>query len=108
MNIAILLAISDLTSDHRDQERFPLLMDAPVSSFGKKKTSQLFKVLNSINNQQIIIALKDYIDENPSDNSLFIMDEFKNVKRDKAMWVKLDRPFNKKELETLNTNIFDI
>ena len=32
------------------------------------------------------------------------MDEFKNVKRDKAMG-KIDRPFNKKELETLNTNI---
>ena len=45
MNIAILLAISDLTSDHRDQERFPLLMDAPVSSFGKRKHPNYSKYL---------------------------------------------------------------
>ena len=107
MNIAILLAISDLTNDVRE-DRYPLLMDAPVSSFGKKKTSQLFKVINSIQNQQTIIVLKDYIEENVDDGSLFISSDFKNVKRNKAMWVKLDRPFDKKRLETLNTNVINI
>jgi DNA sulfur modification protein DndD len=103
MNISILMAISDLTKETQD-ENYPFLMDAPVSSFGENKKTELLNELYKVSNQQTLIFLKDYLkyDEN---GKLFVMPEFDEVSKNKALWIKLKRPFDPKKIETLETII---
>lgn len=103
MNISILMAISDLTKETQD-ENYPFLMDAPVSSFGENKKTELLNELYKVSNQQTLIFLKDYLkyDDN---GKLFVMPEFKEVSKNKALWIKLKRPFDPKKIETLETII---
>lgn len=107
MNISILLAISDLANEVRD-ETYPMIFDAPTSSFGETKTGDFLNLIYETSNQKIIL-LKDFIGsiKNPdgSIKELFIKDEFNTIKRKKAFWVKLERPFDKNELSTINTEV---
>lgn len=107
MNISILLAISELANEVRD-ETYPMIFDAPTSSFGETKTGDFLNLIYETSNQKIIL-LKDFIGsiKNPdgSINELFIKDEFKSIKREKAFWVKLERPLDKNELSTINTEV---
>ncbi len=103
MYIAILMAISDLTKETQD-EHYPMLMDAPVSSFGEIKKRELLDMIYNVKNQQTIIFFKDYLDVDEN-NKLFILPEFDKVKKESAQWAKLERPFDSEKLETLNTII---
>ncbi|QQX76001.1 MULTISPECIES: AAA family ATPase [Aequorivita] len=107
MNISILLAISELANEVRD-ETYPMIFDAPTSSFGETKTGDFLNLIYETSNQKIIL-LKDFIGsvKNPdgSIKELFIKNEFNSVKRKKAFWVKLERPFDKNILSTINTEV---
>jgi DNA sulfur modification protein DndD len=88
-----------------------MIFDAPTSSFGETKTGDFLNLINETSNQKIIL-LKDFIGSiKNSDGSLkdlFIKQEFNSVKRKKAFWVKLERPFDKKDLSTINTEVNSI
>ena len=107
LNISILLAISELANEVRD-ETYPMIFDAPTSSFGETKTGDFLNLIYETSNQKIIL-LKDFIGsiKNPNGTvkDLFIKDEFNSIKRKKAFWVKLERPFDKNELSTINTEV---
>jgi len=103
MYISIIMAISDLTKETQD-EHYPMLMDAPVSSFGEIKKRELLEMIYNVKNQQTIVLFKDYLDVDEN-NKLFIIRDFEKVKRESAQWAKLERPFNDEKLETLNTII---
>lgn len=62
MYMSVLFAVSDLTSDKRE-EKFPLIFDAPTSSFGGMKESGFYNIIDSIDKQCIIVT-KDFLDEN--------------------------------------------
>jgi len=105
MHIAVLLAISDLAHEIRE-EGYPLLFDAPTSSFGSSKMTQFLNLIYQRENQTIIL-LKDYIGRD-SNEALQIEEDFAHVKRKKAFWLRLERPFDEKNLKTINTEIVEI
>jgi DNA sulfur modification protein DndD len=105
MHIAVLFAISDLASIKK-KEDYPLIFDAPTSSFGESKTGNFLNLLYENKNQKILL-LKDFVAKD-SNEKLFIKPEFKNVRRNKAYWVKLERPFDIGLLHTINTIIEEI
>jgi DNA sulfur modification protein DndD len=105
MHIAVLFAISDLAAGKRLEE-YPLIFDAPTSSFGESKTSTFLNLLHNNSNQKILL-LKDFIVKN-NDNKLSIKKEFDLVKRNKAFWVRLERPFDNGKLNTINTLVSEI
>lgn len=110
MNISILLAISELANEVRD-ETYPMIFDAPTSSFGETKTGDFLNLIYETSNQKIIL-LKDFIGsiKNPDGTikDLFIKEEFNSIKRNKAIWVKLERPFDKNELSSINTEVYTL
>jgi len=110
LNISILLAISELANEVRD-ETYPMIFDAPTSSFGETKTGDFLNLIYETSNQKIIL-LKDFIGsiKNPNGTlkDLFIKEEFNSIKRKKAFWVKLERPFDKNDLSTINTEVTPI
>ena len=105
MHISILLAISELSHEVKD-DRFPMLFDAPTSSFGESKMTEFLNLIYETDNQTIIL-IKDYIAKDENKN-LYIKPEFEKVKRDKAFWVKLERPFDEKNLKTINTQRIEL
>jgi DNA sulfur modification protein DndD len=111
MNISILLAISELANEVRD-ETYPMIFDAPTSSFGETKTGDFLNLIYETSNQKIIL-LKDFIGSVRDSSSgavkdWFIKDEFKSIKRNRAFWVKLERPFEKNDLSSINTNVIQL
>lgn len=104
-HMSVLFAISELASDIRE-ENFPMIFDAPTSSFGEVKTKDFLNVIFETGKQRIILFY-DFVGKN-EDGTLFIKPEFKEVKRDKAFWIKRQRPFDKNVLSTINTDVINL
>lgn len=105
MYISILFAISELSAEVK--ERYPMIFDAPTSSFGESKTSEFLNLIHETKGQKILL-IKDFLITNKETRNLEVKKEFQNVKRDKAFWIRLQRPFNKQNLTTLNTEIITL
>ncbi len=106
MHISILFGISQLTKEKRE-EGYPLIFDAPTSSFGETKTGEFLNIIAETDNQ-IILLSKDFIVKDKKSDNLSIKSEFSQVKRDKAFWLKLQRPFDDKVLRTINTEVITL
>jgi DNA sulfur modification protein DndD len=106
MHISILFAISELTTEIQE-EKFPMIFDAPTSSFGENKTEQFLNLIYNTGNQKILL-IKDFLYTDKNTKVLSIKDEFKNVKRNKAFWVKLERPFDPNNLKSINTQVITL
>ncbi|UPQ78322.1 AAA family ATPase [Flavobacterium azooxidireducens] len=106
MYISILFAISELAYETKN-EYYPLIFDAPTSSFGDYKTAQFLNLIYETKNQKILVT-KNFLDRDKATKKLFIKKDFESVKRDKAFWVKLEEPFNKNDLTTINTQVINL
>lgn len=106
MHISILFAISELASEIKE-ENFPMIFDAPTSSFGENKTAQFLNLIFETENQKILL-IKDFLHTDKATKTLSIKKDFENVRRDKAFWVKLDRPFDANNLKTINTQVITL
>lgn len=106
MHISILFAISELASEIKE-ENFPMIFDAPTSSFGENKTAQFLNLIFETENQKILL-IKDFLYTDKAAKTLSIKKEFENVRRDKAFWVKLERPFDPNNLKTINSQVITL
>jgi len=106
MHISILFAISELASEIKE-ENFPMIFDAPTSSFGENKTAQFLNLIFETENQKILL-IKDFLHTDKMTKTFSIKKEFENVRRDKAFWVKLERPFDPNNLKTINTQVITL
>ncbi len=106
MHISILFAISELASEIKE-ENFPMIFDAPTSSFGENKTAQFLNLIFETENQKILL-IKDFLNTDIATKTLSIKKEFENVRRDKAFWVKLERPFDPNNLKTINSQVITL
>ena len=55
-----------------------------------------------------ILLIKDFLHTDKATKTLSIKKEFENVRRNKAFWVRLDRPFDNGKLSTINTLVSEI
>lgn len=106
MHISILFAISELASEIQE-ENFPMIFDAPTSSFGENKTSQFLNLIFETENQKILL-IKDFLHTDKVTKTLSIKKEFESVRRNKAFWVKLERPFDANNLKTINSQVITL
>ena len=106
MHISILFAISELATETKE-ENFPMIFDAPTSSFGENKTAQFLNLIYETENQKILL-IKDFLNTDKTTKALSIKKEFESVRRDKAFWVKLERPFDPNNLKTINSQVITL
>lgn len=106
MHISILFAISELATEIKE-ENFPMIFDAPTSSFGENKTAQFLNLIFETENQKILL-IKDFLHTDKTTKALSIKKEFESVRRDKAFWVKLERPFDPNNLKTINSQVITL
>ncbi len=98
MFMSVLFAVSDLTSLRREND-YPLIFDAPTSSFSSQKESDFFKIISKIS-KQCIIFTKSFLTENGTlDND--------KISNQNCMIYRLEkqRPFDDKDLSTIHTKL---
>jgi DNA sulfur modification protein DndD len=104
---SLLLAISKMVKNEAN-ESYPLILDAPLSTFDSNKYPAFFNSFRE-NTDQCIILVKDFIkeDENKkiSIDSRFYQDD---ILKDKSFWVKLDENSVVNQIETTNSVVIEL
>ena len=106
LHISVLLAISELVKEADDQS-YPMIMDAPVSNFDEMHSKLFFEAMKSSVDQSILL-LKDYVVRNEKTDQLEVKNEFNEIKKDKAFWIRLEEPYQNELLHTIDTQIIEL
>ena len=103
--MSVLFAIGKLSGE-RDKSEFPLIFDAPTSSFTDAKESEFFNVISKLN-KQVVIVTKSFLKE--SSNGNVILDENKvDEIQGRVFRIEKKKPFDDKKLGTIQTVISKI
>lgn len=106
MHISILFAISELTRENRDAE-YPLIFDAPTSSFDEGKDKTFYECLNSQVNKQCIVVTKSYLYKNSEGE--YVTDTAALSKLNcKKYRIKKQTGFDKLDITTIDTLVEEI
>ena len=103
MYMSILFAISDITTRKREED-YPLIFDAPTSSFGEIKEDFFYNIIDSINKQCIIVT-KDLLERDPvTGKSRLNEQKLQNLKCSVYRIRKVD-DFDSNDISTISINI---
>ncbi len=101
MYMSVLFAISDLTSLKREED-YPLIFDAPTSSFESFKEEEFYNVIDKINKQCIIVT-KDLLDKDEKTGARRL-NETKIASLTCSVYrIEKQRPFVSTDLSTICT-----
>ena len=101
MYMSVLFAISDLTSLKREED-YPLIFDAPTSSFESFKEEEFYNVIDKINKQCIIVT-KDLLDKDET-SGIRKLNESKIAALTCSVYrIEKQRPFVQTDLSTICT-----
>ena len=108
MYISALLAISELAKQKFENREYPMIFDAPTSSFDAGKEKQFFELLNRETSKQVIIVTKSYLLKD-SRTGEFVLDE-DGLSKIKCPIYRISKlgGFDKKDLSTIDTQIRQI
>lgn len=106
MHISLLLAIAEMTRQNRDAD-YPLIFDAPTSSFDEGKDKSFYECLNTQVERQCIVVTKSYLYKN--DSGEFVTDK-KALDRlnCKKYRIKKKTGFDKLDITTIDTEVEEI
>lgn len=108
MHISILLAISELTKDSRKAE-YPLIFDAPTSSFDEGKDKSFYDCLNANIDKQCIVVTKSFLYKDANTGEYMIDSEaLKKLNCKKFRIKKLSDGFDKLDIATIDTQVTEI
>ena len=103
MYMSVLFAISQITTLKREQD-YPLIFDAPTSSFGGFKEDTFYNVIDTIEKQCLIVT-KDLlnVDKQTGEKQL----DFDTINKLSCSVYRIEKvePFNDKDLSTIQTII---
>lgn len=103
--MSVLFAISKLSGE-RDKSEFPLIFDAPTSSFTDAKESEFFNVISKLN-KQVVIVTKSFLKESATGE--VVLDQAKvDEISGRVFRIEKKKPFDDKKLGTIQTIISQI
>lgn len=106
MYMSVLFAISQITTLKREQD-YPLIFDAPTSSFGGFKEDTFYNVIDTIDKQCIIVT-KDLLNiDKTTGKKTLDLDTINKLSCSVYRIEKLE-PFNDKDLSTIQTVVKQI
>lgn len=104
---SLLLSISQMVKNQAD-ESYPLILDAPLSTFDRNKYPSFFNSFKE-NTEQCIILVKDFIEENENNKISIDKDYYlSDIQKDKSFWIKLDENSNETQIETINSIVIEL
>lgn len=101
MYMSVLFAISRITTLKREQD-YPLVFDAPTSSFGGFKEDTFYNVIDTIDKQCIIVT-KDLLNIDKSTGKKELDFDTINKLSCSVYQIQKVEPFNDKDLSTIQT-----
>ena len=101
MYMSVLFAISDLTSLKREED-YPLIFDAPTSSFESFKEEEFYNVIDKINKQCIIVT-KDLLDKDETTGTRKLNESKIAALTCSVYRIEKQRPFVATDLSTICT-----
>ena len=102
MYMSLLFAVAKLTTIKHEND-YPLIFDAPTSSFTASKESDFFSVIAGIKKQTIIVT-KSFLIEDEEGFSKLDKSRLKDIDAKKYR-IEKKRPFNDKDLATIQTTV---
>jgi DNA sulfur modification protein DndD len=104
--MSVLFAVSELTSIKREND-YPLIFDAPTSSFAESKESDFFKVISDIKKQCFIFTKSFLVMEEGTGRNVV---DYKKIEpiTGSVYRIEKSRPFDEKDLSTIQTVITQI
>lgn len=101
MYMSVLFAISQITTLKREQD-YPLIFDAPTSSFGGFKEDIFYNVIDTIDKQCVIVT-KDLLNVDKESGKKAL--DFDTIDKLSCSIYKIEKvePFNEKDLSTIQT-----
>lgn len=102
MYMSLLFAVAKLTTIKHEND-YPLIFDAPTSSFTSAKESDFYGVIGNINKQTIIVT-KSFLIENENGSSILDTSRLNDIKAVKYR-IQKKLPFDEKNLATIQTII---
>lgn len=101
MYMSVLFAISQITTLKREQD-YPLIFDAPTSSFGGFKEDTFYNVIDTIDKQCVIVT-KDLLNINKVTGQKAL--DFDTINKLSCSVYRIEKvePFNDKDLSTIQT-----
>jgi DNA sulfur modification protein DndD len=103
--MSMLFAIAELAAKN-ETDGYPMLFDAPTSSFTMAKESDFFKIISGINRQTIIVT-KSFLNEDKDGHSVLDSSKIQGIKG-KIYRIEKKTPFDEKDLSTIQTTITPI
>ncbi|MCD7932564.1 MAG: hypothetical protein LUH15_15095 [Tannerellaceae bacterium] len=101
MYMSVLFAISDLTTLKREID-YPLIFDAPTSSFETFKENEFYNVIDKINKQCIIVT-KDLLEQDDETGTRKLNEEKIQNLTCSVYRIEKERPFDANDLSTICT-----
>lgn len=102
-HMAVLFGISELATETED-ESFPMIFDAPTSSFDMAKVQDFYNLIYNTKKQRII-ATMDFTSMDDERNPIVDSTRLDKIKKDKVYWISRERPFIKEDLSTIETQV---
>ena len=106
MHISILFAISNMTSKDRDAE-YPLIFDAPTSSFDEGKDKSFYQCLNNHVDKQCIVVTKSFLFKN-EDGEYDVDKKALQELNCKKFRIKKESGFDKLDITTIDTKVEEL
>ena len=107
MYMSVLFAISELTEIKKDDE-YPLLFDAPTSSFAPGKEKDFFRIIDNLE-KQIIIVTKSFLTEIGPNSYILDNKMLSDLKIKGSIYrIEKKKPFDDKNQATIQTLITKI
>ncbi len=103
--MSVLFAIGKLSKDKKETE-FPLLFDAPTSSFTEAKESEFFNVISDLK-KQIIIVTKSFLKEGKNGDIVLDNEKVSQI-GGRVFRIEKKKPFDDKNLGTIQTVVSQI
>lgn len=106
MYMSVLFAISQITTLKREQD-YPLIFDAPTSSFGGFKEDTFYNVIDTIDKQCVIVT-KDLLNIDKATGQKTL--DFDTINKLSCSVYRIEKvePFNDKDLSTIQTVVKQI
>lgn len=106
MYMSVLFAISQITTLKREQD-YPLIFDAPTSSFGGFKEDTFYNVINTIDKQCLIVT-KDLLNTDKATGQKAL--DFDTINKLSCSVYRIEKvePFNDMDLSTIQTVVTQV
>lgn len=106
MHLSVLFAISELTKDNLNSD-YPMILDAPTSSFDAGKDKTFYQVMNARLDKQCIIVTKSFIYKDEEQNVFMVdhkgLDKLLSVKKIPVYRIEKLYGFDKEDQSSIET-----